>query len=285
MSSRGEVGANVSHEGHGNHWGCVFKDQRLLMQFLPVLVERGRIVDRFEERGMADGATTAIAWPDTPLRGLSLISEERQNGITRQVLASAFPYAATGLRHRLVVKEILPWQSGIEAWIKASPPGDDGPSITFFDTRFYANQRLMKIGLEADFILAGLGYFAEVVYPEPVLITKEHTIRAMRAGTAGADDLSPIEVGMEGTAMLLPRDDYAPDEYEFHGPVKLVDTFDVFDRRMIKLTITVARLSDHNDSDIDIELFVGDHVWRSNERPMPGADVQGLLWLQGRLPA
>lgn len=273
----------MAHEGHGNHWQCIFEDLQLLMPLLPKMVERGRFIDKVEKGGLADGATAGIAWPDTPLRALSLISGVHKNGVRQQLLVSGFPYAASGPRRRLVVEEIIPWQNGIEAWIKASPPGDGGPSLTFFDTRFYANHHLMKTGLEADFVLAGLAYFAEVAHPEPVLITKEDTIRAMRAGTAQADDLSPIEVRMEGAAMLFPRDDYAPDEYEFQAPVKMVETFDVFDRRMSKLTITVARLMDDNDPDIDIELFVGDHVWRSNERPMPGADIRGVLWLQGYL--
>ena len=275
----------MAHEGHGNHWECIFEDVEQLTQFLPKMVERGRLIDKIDKGGLADGDTVGIAWPDAPLRGLSLISGVRESGVPRQLFMSAFPYAASGLRRRLVVEEIIPWQNGIEGWIKASPPGDDGPSLTFFDTRFYANQRLMKRGLEAEFMLAGLAYFAEVAHTEPILITKEDTIRAMRAGTAQADDLSPIEVRMDGAAMLFPQDKYAPDEYEFHAPVKMIETFDVFDRRMAKLTITVARLLEADDPDIDLELFVGDHVWRSNERPMPGSDVQGVLWLQGCLSA
>lgn len=275
----------MAHEGHGNHWECIFEDLQLLMQFLPRMVERGRFIDKIERGGLPEGVTAGIAWPDTPLCALSLISGVRENGVARQLFMSGFPYAASGLRRRLAVEEVIPWENGIEGWIKASPPGNDGPSLTFFDTRFYANQRLMKTGLEAEFMLAGLAYFAEVAHPEPLLITKEDTIRAMRAGTAQADDLSPIEVRMEGAAMLFPRDKYAPDEYEFQAPVKMVETFDVFDRRMTKLTITVARLLDADNPDIDLELFVGDHVWRSNERPIPGADVRGVLWLQGCLSA
>lgn len=141
----------------------------------------------------------------------------------------------------------------------------------------------MKAGVEVEFILAGLAYFAEVVRPEPILITKLETIRAMRAGTKQADDVSPIEVRMEGAAVLFPRDDYAPDEYELQGPVKMVETFEVFDKRITKLTLTVARLMDADDSDIDIDLFVGNHVWRTDEPPRSGIDLRGLLWLQGCL--
>lgn len=273
----------MAHEGHGNHWQCVFEDLQQLMRLLPTMIECGHFLDDVGKGGLAEGATVGITWPNTPLRALSLISNVREGGVSHQHLVSGFPYAAGGLHQRLVIEEIIPWQNGIEAWIKASPPGDDGPSLTFFDTRFYANRHLMKVGLEAEFILAGLAYFAEVAHPEPVVIAKEDTIRAMRAGTAQADDLSPIEIHMEGAAILLPQDDYAPDEYEFQGPVKMIETFNVFDKAVTKLTLTVARLLDAIDSDIDIELFVGDHVWRTDERPLPGEDVRGLLWLQGFL--
>ncbi len=272
----------MAHEGHGNHWqGLV--GERVTDRWLPIMVERGRLIDPRTDGSSPNSTTLGIAWPDTPLGGLALIS--RKTAETNFVLVSGYPFAVKGVRHRLLIEQIFPWQNGIEAWIKASLPGGDGPDLTFFDTRFYANRRRLHIGSEAEFILAGLAYTAEVIHPEPVLITNPETIRVMRAKTDQPDSLDPIEVSMEGAAVLLPKDAYAPDEYQFQGPVKMVEAFDAFDMRIIKLRLTVARLRDTDATDIDIDLYVSDHVWRTGERPLSGSDVRGLFWLQGHLAA
>lgn len=274
----------MAYEGHGNHWQCLFDVENGIRDWLPVMVERGCLIDpRPANDGLGAGEVVGIAYPDTPLRTLSLIVGMRKNGTMRQVLASAYPFAVKGVRRRLVVEDVIPWQGDIEAWIRTSFPDGDGPELTFFDSRYYANKKRIGVGMEADFILAGMAYFAEVVHPEPILIETPDVIRAMRAGTDRADDPSPVEVRMEGAAILFPREERAPHEYEFQAPVTAVEAFDLLGRRMVRLTVTVARLIDHEDEDVAIDLYVSDHVWGSNERPMPGADVRGLMWLQGYL--
>lgn len=276
----------MAHEGHGNHWECIFEDVGgAISRWLPEVLSRGRLVGplRPDAAGLADGETVGIAYPDTPLRALALISGQDHDGTTENVFASGYPWAASGIPQRLILDEVLPWQGGIEAWLRTSFPGGDGPELTFFDTLFHAHRQRLELGAEAAFSLAGVAYSAEVAHPDPVVIDNPETIRAMRAGTDRADDTSPIEVRLNGAAVLLPRDEYAPHEYEFQGPVKAVEAFDLFGCRVMRLTITVARLLDHEDEDVDIALYVADHVWRTNERPLVGSDVRGLMWLQGHL--
>jgi hypothetical protein len=49
------------------------------------------------------------------------------------------------------------------------------------------------------------------------------------------------------------------------------------------LTVTVLRLADLDDEDVNLDLYVEEGRWGSNERAVAGADVQGFLWLQGCL--
>lgn len=86
---------------------------------------------------------------------------------------------------------------------------------------------------------------------------------------------SSINIQLAGRAFLFPREDFAPDEFEFQAPVKAVQPFERLGQRMVRLTVTLVRLLGRVDEDIDIELYVAEHVWRSNERPMPGADRPG----------
>lgn len=272
------------HEGHGNHWECVVENvEDLLENDLRVMLEHGRLIDPRPDRPLQDGDVVGLSYGDTPLRALSLIAGRRDGDQLGQVFASGYPFAVQGVRHRLVIDEIIPWQEGMEAWIKASFPDGDGPQLGFFDTRYYAHHSRLKVGMEADFVLAGLAYSAEVAHPEPVTITDPAVIQSMRQGTNDPDDTSPIKILLTGGAFLFPREDYAPDEFEFQAPVKAAQPFELRGRRLVRLTVTLVRLLDRVDEDIDIDLYVAEHVWRSNERPMPGADVQGVMWLQGYL--
>ena len=124
---------------------------------------------------------------------------------------------------------------------------------------------------------------AEISHLEPAVITDAEKIRAMR-GPEEASDLSPIEIRFEGGAALFPRADRAPDEYEFLGPVKDVTAFELFEQNITRVTLAIGRRPDADvGDDIDIDLYVADHAWRSSERPQPGSNLRGLMWLQGYL--
>jgi len=272
----------MAHEGHGNHWQSVLGDVEEIDRWLPLALQQGRL-DHGSKASPAAGEAIGIIWPDSHLCCLSIVSAASENPKPELVLTSAYPFAARGTRHRLKVDEIVPWQNGLEAWIKTRVPGIDGLSLTFFDSRYYASRDRLSVGVEAEFIIAGLAYTAEVAHPEIVRIDEPEKIRAMRAGTERADDLSPIEIDLKGAAILFARDEYAPDEYEFSGPVRTIESFDAFGTRITCLTSTLLRLVDSDDLDFDVTLYISDHAWRTNERALPGADVRGFLWLQGYL--
>ena len=276
----------MTEEGHGGHWQCIFEDLSEFVRLLPTVVEHGRFIDKPPGSPLEVGASAGIIWPETPLCALALISGVPARAGVQQELRSAFPYAIRGARHRLLIEDVIPWRESMaEAWVTASLSNGDGPLLTFFETRFYADKWHLSLRTEQEFILAGIAHSAEVVSPQPIFITELEAIRAMRAGTAHEGDSSPIEVHMDGAALLFPRDDLGPEDYEFQGPVKEVEVFEAFGRKITRLTLTVVRLldADEADSDIDVELFVSDHAWRSEQRPKPGVDVRGLMWLQGRL--
>lgn len=284
----------MPYQNHGDHWGCLSENVEEFVQRLsPLMLTHGRCIDPHpsDRRSGSDGILAAgesigLVWPESPLCGLSVISGLEESGAVSQVLMSSYPFVITGARYTLTVMEIIPWSNGVEAWIKACPPNSEGPLLTFFDTRYYAYRDRLRIGQQAEFALAGLVYAAEVVHPEPILITDPDAIRKLRVETSELDEITPMELQTEGAAILLPGDEEeAPDDYQFQGPVKAVETVTVFDQSITRFTATVARLPKPGDADIDldIELYVANHAWRTEERPVWGSDVRGYVWLQGCL--
>ncbi len=100
-----------------------------------------------------------------------------------------------------------------------------------------------------------------------------------RQDSDAAVDTSPIEVRLQGAAILLPCEDLSPDDYNFQASVKEVESFDMDGRRVTRLRCTVLRLK----SDIDIDLYATAAGMREGEQPRIGDDVRGALWLQGYL--
>jgi hypothetical protein len=134
-------------EGHGDHWSCIEKDVgRLISNWLPVILANGQPADPRERssdghvRPLAKDEAVGITFPQTDLRALALLGIGRDEGDDPHYLVlSAYPFAARGVHHRLTIENISPCQAGLEAWIEAG--WNEGPSVTFFDTRYYANRK------------------------------------------------------------------------------------------------------------------------------------------------
>ena len=72
------------------------------------------------------------------------------------------------------------------------------------------------------------------------------------------------------------------DEYSFRGAVQYVDPFtDFLGQAGWRLRVAVIR-ADDNDA-LDLEIVVTARAWDGPAPPAVGQDVEGNLWLQGRL--
>lgn len=277
-----------TNEGHGEHWVCLFRDiETTVTAHLPQVVSEGSLLGFAEPAPIMGEATAGLWWPGQAGRGtlaLVAINAQDEDGTAGNLLMSAYPAVLDGPIQPLTIQEVLPWSNGIEGLVRATFPEDgSGPEIAFFDTLFYLNRDRYRPGLTLPFRLAAFAYWAQVVHPEPVVIDKPEAIEAMRKGTEREGDMSSIEVIMSGAAILFPRDDLSPDDAEAQGPVRAVDHVLWAGVPLTCCWVTVVRLLDREDEDIDIPVFIAPHVWRTGERPEPGNDLQALIWIQGCL--
>ncbi|MFV0473224.1 MAG: hypothetical protein ACK5MQ_03305 [Pikeienuella sp.] len=247
----------MAHEARVDHWKCVFDDESEWDDLQPHAVKRGRLIDQRPDAPLSEGEIAGLAWPDKPLRALSLVAGIRENGMTRAALAYAYPWTTEGARLRLRVEKVSASAAGIVAGITARAVDGAGPALTFFGARYYAERDVLRPGLEAEFALAGLAC--------------DVRMQAARAHARGA-------------ALLRRRPGRASHEYEFRAPVTRVSEFTVFGRKMQKLDLALSRPRiGHAAFDLELPVFTGDHLWPTEARPKEGDAIGGALWLQGHL--
>lgn len=256
-------------QDHSNRWACLVEhDEMLFENWLPTVTYNGKPVDVREPGQLALGEAVGLVGPeDASFATLVLIAGmPDEEGASRHVGISAYPYAVDGARHRLVIREVTPWEGEMEGWITASVPHSD-VTFTFFDTRFYANHSRYMVGEEAEFLLAGLAYGAYVDERTALDLGNDRTLQ------------------LQGVAMLVHHDEADPDDYDFLAPVQASEPAAMGLFSLTRVTVTLLRppCEDDIDRDVVVPLYVPERCWRSEARPEPGNDLSGMLWLQGRL--
>jgi len=287
------------HQIHGDHWACLTDDvPALLESWIPRVVEYGDMVEGERDTYLEPGEAAGLAWPDIGLCALAIVAGTADEDREGSDLVSAYPYVRGGIRHAIVIDDIIPWENGYEGWITGHLPGTDGPSITFFDTGFYAGRDIYEVGDTVEFEFAAVAYRADVGPPPPITVDDPGRVRELRAAMGAEDDGSPLELSFDGASILYPREEMGPDSYEFIGTADAVEAVDVEELRLTETTdatvwqlaVTVLRLplggdeAEESAADylFDVLVFVADGRWAEETRPQPGDDTNGILWLIGR---
>ena len=88
-------------------------------------------------------------------------------------------------------------------------------------------------------------------------------------------------IGLEGSSIFLPIMDWDRDDYQYRGPVRGVATFeDWMGQSGWKVRVGVMQFGAEG---ADLDVFVTERAWSGREPPCVGQDIEGSLWLQGRL--
>lgn len=50
-----------------------------------------------------------------------------------------------------------------------------------------------------------------------------------------------------------------------------------------RVRVTVLRLSDREPEDVNLDIVITERAWKGDALPRVGQEIEGHLWLQGRL--
>lgn len=269
----------------GSHWDPFEEDRTAVLKRLPEMLAKAQLQKGY---GQFYAAVRAVPtdWP----RGAHLIWPGPEHGVTvtlrsektANMVTSIYPCIGGASEVSVRIDRVLVWEGGVEAQIDAEW---NGVPVTFFDTHFLINRAWYEAGESYNFILAGLAYAAkpseimELPFtPNPEQVAWERVLAELNGTPAPAE---PKSLSLKGMAILMPVSDWDADDYSFRGPVKSVKPADqVLGQEAWRVRITVMRC---DDQDMDLDVFITHRVWQGKLPPQVGDDVEGHLWLQGRL--
>lgn len=273
----------------GSHWAPFFDDVRTaLFQELPTVVPEAaplQGVGEVDETCRAEPAEWAaggrhLVWPGQGANvGLVMTL---QLGEQANQLVSLYPYVAAGTPVTMVLDRVRVWEGGLEAQVDALW-GE--AMVTFFDTAFSLNRRCYERGAQLDFSLAGIAYDAapaettRMPYtPNPDQIAWERMLAEERGEPPPE---VPEYIDLTGAAFFMVIPEWDADDYSFRGPIRAVEPFDDFlGQAGWRVCVTVMRFG---EVDADLDIYVTRRAWEGKEPPQEGQDIDGRLWLQGRL--
>ncbi|MEA2572746.1 MAG: hypothetical protein QOH93_44 [Chloroflexia bacterium] len=241
--------------GHGDHWGCVFRavEQDTILALIQDVVANDSRPDGFQ----APGGGAAYHSSSSPVRVCVLVA-----GGT---LESAYPEAIPGTEWPIVVREVIPWANGIEGQLSGEC---HGASVSFFDTRFYANRYKYRVGEQYNFRMSAFAYTAGRASDAEVEIDT-----GTKVSLKGARAYMPASLGTNTDADI--------DEYWFHSPIEsAASEVEFAGRRLHVLPITMAI---PGDFDMSLVLYAAGHTLdaSTNLDSAEEIDLEGYLWLQG----
>jgi hypothetical protein len=271
----------------GSHWQPFYDDpEKELGERLPEISGEARVLP-----GLTDVREPPRTLPEGWSRGMHCFWPSPQQGIVFTVrltdgqseLCSVYPFTERGTQVLLELGEVAVRQGGVEAQVKAYW---ENVPIKFFDTQFLTSRLWYERGRRCEFMLTGFAYWARPAteMEMPVSLNPDQVAwEAMLAGRQGDDPpVPPKTISLAGMGMFVPAGSGAADEYSFRGAVHYIDPFtDFLGQAGWRLRVAVIR-ADDNDA-LDLEIVVTARAWDDPEPPAVGQDVEGDLWLQGRL--
>ncbi len=193
-------------------------------------------------------------------------------------LISMFPYFNYGQEYDLSIEKVYVWENGQEAQIEVD---FEFTTINFYDTHFNMNRQWYFKNKKYKFQILGIAYRCE--YRQETEITVDTPDKL-----ADALELprgTPRTYSLEGMASFIPVTQWDRDDYSFSGLITEVKDIDILfnNEKGWICTTSVLKSGIDDDLEYDIDILVTQRIWEENESPKIGDDIEGSLWLQGRL--
>jgi hypothetical protein len=269
---------------HGNHWEAICGLEHYAREIVgrdfeeSELIGSADCVDVVNDTERAEEVACLRHGSPRISNDLLMVTDSRKD---EWLLFTAYPVLHDGIVHPVTIKNVRPWQHGIEAWIDGCISLEQRP-ITWFDTHYWRDWTVLSPGVTVDVSLAALAY--ELRPLDRRLSRGCHLRNAQserRLGNGGAGETGlPTKFWPGRNAPFLPcGDSDTPDEWQFRGVIKALDVVDHDGQDIYRLEMDFQHPGNET---IALPVFVSEHTL-DGYVPRLGANVEGILWLQGQL--
>jgi len=272
----------MANQGHGSHWECLGELNDMIAKTLPKVLQDGDTVEKGVEwydsigNHESDKHTVFSIALNAELSALAVcIASEKKQSST---FASAYPFVQTEKTVKLKITAIHEWENLVEAVIECET--ENGQTISLFDTKYFKNKELYKVGTICSFAVAALGYNVEILKNRSFTFEGQQAVDFLSKMGKEPDyddkgNIEPVKFDLSNLVAFLPRTEY-PDDAEFQSPINSIETVKAFDNMYYKFNITIFR-----DPDVCIDLYAKTSFFE--EKPEVGEPLRGILWMQGYL--
>lgn len=278
---------NAEH-GMGSRWDPFFEDRKDFFRKLPAYVSEAGLEEELNESlrktmpAVPNGWPVMfhLAWPTATRDVLFVIRVREQSN----EIVSIYPRWSLGCEHTMTLSKVFVWESACEAQIEATLGNAE---IVFFDTHFGLHRGWYRKGDKYQFLLTGIAYHAQPAEIQEFTIRRSPEEQAAMRWLMG--DKGPDENDLEdryctrGMAALMPITEWDKDDYSFRGPIRSVKEVNMLGNRAWLVRATVLRPGGYKTEDVDLDIVVTERIWKGDSAPEVGQDIEGTLWLQGRL--
>lgn len=273
--------------GHGDHWETLYDVDDYVKEKLVRDCQDSTLVCRhpcMDVKGNSERSeeVACLRYGNERFANQVLIVSDTSDA--SRFLFSGYPVALDGVVQTITVDQVAPWDYGIEGWIHAKVT-EAQVSVSFFDTMYFARTEQVRPGDQVEVSLAGIAYWLRPIQMRSFEI-KEGPMwqmereRRLNDGESEKEASRPVEIHMTGASIFLPKGgDENPDDAQFQGVIDALDSFEHDGQRIYRMEMVVMR---PDDEEFRVAVFASEYVL-DGYVPRLGEDVEGILWLQGRV--
>ena len=272
----------------GTHWEPFFDSVEEIFDRLPEILDASALLQTY-----GDFVTGPHEIPPDWAKGFCLSWPHHDRGLVipfrmardTNEFINITPYAGSGIQVSIEMEKVHVWAGGAEAQIDGI--WGDLP-VTFFDIGFLGNRTWYETGKCMEFILAGIAYHAQAPKINKLELSPDSQLAVWQRTFGGLTEEQSAQISLEGSSIFLHLTDWDSDsdiwdrdDYRFRGPVRSVTAFDDWlGQSGWKARVGVMEFEGKS---LDLDIFITERAWDDSEPPRVGQDIEGGLWLQGRL--
>ncbi|PYE86649.1 hypothetical protein [Phyllobacterium leguminum] len=230
----------------------------------------GRAISEMQPPPLGEPKGALLGHPNIFRSGIVVSLVNVNNQMT---VDGASVYFSEGVQHRFALESItLSKNRGMG--ILHGTIADD-VAISVFEPSFISDRQWHGEGSIHEIALYGVPYWLEIGTPPPIEVPDRFS----------GDGTETKLLYFNKAAMILALKDAPPSFYSILGPVKAVRPYslEVLGQRITEITVTVARVGEDYEKDVDIKLFVPDSIMSAGTIPDVGHQIQATIRLCSRL--